>query len=597
MASGWVNKRELSSHMGYKILLAGLSEAGKTSIKRIFFFKHRTTEVENLPATIDYDRKSMPISNTLVTIVDLGGQQVFIKRFLEKISPFIFSSVHILIFVIDVAAKSTLNDAVRYFKSCIELLQQYSPNTRLFVFLHKNDLVRLSPNYESIHAQLKEQFQDQSPKRVAFLRTTIYDPKTIVDSFGRVFELAIPQIKQSDYVDGRTIGKIEEYASKFATVEAEADLCQKCGSSLSQTEDGWVCNFCGYIPPVQPTPETAIDKVSPEGERVSVNDLETLLQQLVTTEESAEKKTTSTQPMSTPSVVTSSNNEKTVSIDDLQAQLQDLLVKKTSEPSPDDLSASTSNSVSPSPTTQLSAELERKEKVQTPTNTTLSSSTAVQLVGFEPGDQITFLTSFYGINKKEAEKLKESGYSELFEMAAKGGVPIDLLLNVFLKQLPYLAKKGLDIKGRENKLIETLFAYLSGFLKKKEIFECLIFAIKFPNMSIEAIVSEWLVKLREEKEKPKARPEEKLREDVLSTQTESKELEVDILPLSSHEPIGFKIEQVNSNYQLSFYYNKRRTSCNVVAPTISLSELKYLLIFEAELPLKENHKEFAEAAA
>ncbi|MFX0062159.1 MAG: ADP-ribosylation factor-like protein [Candidatus Hermodarchaeota archaeon] len=599
MSGGWVNKRELSSHIGYKILLAGLSEAGKTSIKRIFFYKHKTTDVENLPATIDYERKSLSVSNTLITIVDLGGQQVFIKRFLDKISPFIFSSVHILIFVIDVAEKSTLNDAIKYFRSCIELLQQYSPNAKLFVFLHKNDLVRLSPNYESIHAQLKEQFQLQSSKRVAFLRTTIYDPKTIVDSFGRVFELSIPQIGQSDYVDGRIIGEIEEYSSKFAMVEIEGDLCQKCGLTLSETEDGWVCNFCGYIPPVDHISETAMDAVSPERGSVTVDELETLLQKLDVTDGVTEEISTPPHPVAAQQVSENRNNVKTVRLEDLQNQLDDLLIKETAKSNPADLSASTNNSVSSEPRTQTSAELKREEEVGSPRNTTPSSSTVVQAKELEmPGNQISFLTSFYGLKEEEAEQLVKSGYREIFETTAKAGVPINLLLNVFLKYLPYLAKNGLSIKGLETKLIETLFAHLSGFVKREEIFKCLIFVIKFPDMSIEAIVREWLVKLREEKEKVKTRPAERPREDVpTSAQIESRELEADILPLSSREPIGFTLKQVGNNCELTFYYNNQRISCNLVSRAISINELKYLLIFETELPLKENYKEFAEAAA
>ncbi len=597
MSSGWVDKRELSSHMGYKILLAGLSEAGKTSIKRIFFYKHQTTDVENLPATIDYERKSMSISNTLVTIVDLGGQQVFIKRFLDKISPFIFSSVHILIFVIDVAARSTRNDAIKYFRSCVELLQQYSPNARLFVFLHKNDLVRLSPNYESIHEQLKEQFQLQSPQKLAFLRTTIYDPKTIVDSFGRVFELAIPQIGQSEYVDGRIIGEIEEYASKFAAVEIQGDLCRKCGLTLSETEDGLVCNFCGYVSPVERISETATDAVSPEQDPVTVDELETLLHELIVSEEAAEETTNTPSPVSTPPVATARNNEKTVNLENLENQLQDLIIKKTTEPSPANLSASTNNSVSPYPTTQPSAELKREEKIIMPRNATPSNSTVVHAEELDEQGKISFLTSFYGLEGKEAEQLVKSGYREIFETAAKAGIPIDLLLNVFLKYLPYLEKQGLSIKGLETKLIEVLFAHLSGFVKKEEIFQCLIFAIKFPDMSIEAIVREWLAKLREEIVKTKDRSAKKAKEVVPSVQTESKELEADILPLSNREPIGFTIERVNNNCQLTFYYNKQRIGCNLVSQTISINELKYLLIFESELPLKENYKEFAEAAA
>ncbi|MFX0062046.1 MAG: ADP-ribosylation factor-like protein [Candidatus Hermodarchaeota archaeon] len=588
MNGDWINKGQISTYMGYKILLAGLSAAGKTSIKRIFFYKQQTTDVENLAATIDYERKSLSIANRLITIVDLGGQKVFIKRFLDKISSFVFSSVHILIFVIDVAAKSTRNDAIKYFSSCIEKLQRYSPNAEVFVFLHKNDLVRLSPNYESIHAQLKEQFQLQSPKKVTFMRTTIYDPKTVVDSFGRVFELAISEIAKSDYVDGRTIGEIEEYASKFAAVELQDACCPKCCLELSETEDGLTCNFCGYIHPLGQISESAIDVVSSGGVSVSIDDLQTQLQEILIEEETMEGVLTASHSKSAPKVTKAKNDRGVTTLDMLQSQLQDLIITEPEESSSTDSFAMANSS--PQSLIQPVGKLIR------PRNSTVSSPKIVQEEELEdPEIQIAFLTSFYGLKDKEAEQLVNSGYSRLFENTAEAGVPINLLLNFFLKYLPYLAKKGLNIKGLETKLIKVLFAHLEGLIKENEIFSSLIFAIKSPDMSIEEIVKNEIVKSR--KEKLEDRPAEKPIEHTPISEAEFKNVEENIIPLSSDESIGFIAERVENNCQLTFYYNKQQIGNNLVSRAVSFSELKYLLTFEAKLPLKENYKEFAEAAA
>jgi GTPase SAR1 family protein len=246
MEYGWVSKGERSSRLGHKILIAGLSEAGKTAVKRVFFMKQKAEDVDNLDATINYERMAFNISDVPVTIVDLGGQRVFIKRFLSGFSPFIFSSVKIFLFVIDVAVKSTRNNAMQYFSSCLEKLKKFSPGAKFFVFLHKNDLVRHLPNYESVHGQLIEQFQLESPEKVHFFRTTIYKPETIIKAFGRAIEIAIPNIARSKYVDGKNIGQVEEYAEKYVTtVEAESGYCPKCGSDFIARGNMLVCNFCG----------------------------------------------------------------------------------------------------------------------------------------------------------------------------------------------------------------------------------------------------------------------------------------------------------------------------------------------------------------
>lgn len=217
--SNWVSESEITTKLGYKILISGLSEAGKTAVKRIFFLRQHTKDVDRLSATINYERMSISIKGTPITIVDLGGQKVFVKRFLSGFSPFIFSSVKIFIFLIDVANKTTRNNAIQYFTACYENLQKYSPNAKLFVFLHKNDLVRNSPNYESIHEQLKEQFQLECPTtELSFFRTTIYRPESVIDAFGRIFELTIPNLANSELVEGRTIGRIEEYSKEDMTL-------------------------------------------------------------------------------------------------------------------------------------------------------------------------------------------------------------------------------------------------------------------------------------------------------------------------------------------------------------------------------------------
>ncbi len=209
--SRWVSESEISQQLGYKILIAGLSEAGKTAVKRIFFLKQQTEDVNKLSATINYERLSLAVNDIPVTIVDLGGQKIFLKRFLKGFSPFVFSNVKIFIFLIDVANKTSRNNAIQYFSSCLEKLKKFSPAANIFIFLHKNDLIRNSPNYESIHEQLKEQFQIESSNQIKFFRTTIYRPETVIDTFGRIFELSIPELAQSDFVNGRLIGEIEEH--------------------------------------------------------------------------------------------------------------------------------------------------------------------------------------------------------------------------------------------------------------------------------------------------------------------------------------------------------------------------------------------------
>ncbi|MHA2246247.1 MAG: ADP-ribosylation factor-like protein [Candidatus Hodarchaeales archaeon] len=210
-----ISYQEVTQRLGHKILLSGLSEAGKTAVKRIFFLKHSTEDVNNLAATINYERMSVIIKDVPISIVDLGGQTFFIKRFLDDFSPFIFSTIKAFIFVVDVENRTTRNNAIQYFSACIKKLNEFSPEAEIFVFLHKNDLIFNSPNYESIHRQFKENFQQECPTPIRFFRTTIYRPETVTNAFGRIFEVAMPQLAWNELVDEKTIGVIEEFHEKI----------------------------------------------------------------------------------------------------------------------------------------------------------------------------------------------------------------------------------------------------------------------------------------------------------------------------------------------------------------------------------------------
>ncbi|MFX1537280.1 MAG: ADP-ribosylation factor-like protein [Promethearchaeota archaeon] len=566
--SVWVSESELASRLGYKILIAGLSEAGKTAVKRIFFMKQKANDVDALSATINYERMAIPISGVPITIVDLGGQRVFIKRFLGNFSPFIFSAVKIFIYLIDVAAKSTRNNSIEYFKACIEKLQTYSPDAEFFVFLHKNDLVIDLPNYESIHTQLKEQFQQESSKRIHFLRTTIYRPETVIDAFGRIFEISIPRIAQSEYVDGRTIGSVEEHAEEFFTVRMKTEPCPVCANIMTQDGMALRCNACGHTkspesvptePVTQEMPVTTGYKRAKSGSEV-LEKLTALMKDAVVEDEGTNT-FSSTPPQSADS--STATNDKD-SLESLTALLQNAVIKEN----------------------MLGDEAASSGEI----------STAQEVM-----IRINYLTSFYGIKDTDAKALIEHNQDKIFERVAMAGVPIKLILAVLLKYIPYLEKKGIEVDTLETRLMEVFFAYLNKLLQEDELFECLIFVAQKPDTSVEDIVKKYLVKIRKEKQRKLWEEEEKRRKKeprpAPEEVTPPDELAKDIIALSTTKQIGFTAKREELNWRLDFYHGKKLLTSNLVPYTISVLELKYLLAFEAELPAEVNNKEFVEMAA
>ena len=546
--SEWVSDSEITERLGYKILIAGLSEAGKTAVKRIFFLKQQTEDVDSLSATINYERMSLTIHDTPITIVDLGGQKIFLKRFLSGFSPFVFSSVKTFIFLIDVANRTSRNNAIQYFQSCLEKLATFSPAAELFVFLHKNDLVRDSPNYESIHEQLKEQFQLETSQRLRFFRTTIYKPETVIDSFGRIFELTIPELAKSEFVDFKTIGAIEEYHMEEMTLREPTPTV-----TINQKP--------GSISPISP-------KMA--GDPAILEKLQGLMQQAVKQE--------------VPEAYHSPNqiSQKTV-----------FLGNAATEESSSETILSPVKMVTPS-----SPQVET-HSYSTPVEEESIASEAhdTQILPHEVAEinpQISHLVEFFRIDTNEAIEIANTGYADVFEMAVISGIPIPLVTDVLLKYLPFIQKSQGPKKykqiNREN-LLKLFHVFLKGQLHEKDIVKCLVLITEKSNMSIEDIVQKYLTE-KKKKEKKKKEIKEKIIPELahLDIPVEAESVE-GIITLPDTRGMGFKVEIIKPeglNARLTFHMQgpvgqRELIGSSIVSTKITSEEILYLLAYEMNM--------------
>ncbi|MFX1285666.1 MAG: ADP-ribosylation factor-like protein [Promethearchaeota archaeon] len=542
--SEWVSDAELAAKLGYKILIAGLSEAGKTAVKRIFFLKQRAEDVDSLSATINYERMSITIRDTPITIMDLGGQKVFLKRFLSGFSPFVFSSVKIFIFLIDVANKTSRNNAIEYFKACLEKINTYSPHTETFVFLHKNDLLVDSPNYESIHEQLKEQLQLEYPKGpLKFFRTTIYRPESVINAFGRIIELVIPEISKSEFVEGREIGEIEEFHETGMTLRRPSAV---------------VAN--------QPV-ETITPKMA--GDPAILSKLQRLMESAVKTDPEA---------LSQGGIfLGNAAEEESISETTL-----------------------THVDVSPQP---YADEFVGQDSVLTPTKHKehiISVVNEEKLVekreSVQINPRISYFVDFFRIEPDKATEIVESGYDIIFETAAKIGIEIPLLLDVFFKYLPFIKKSQGDKKYKnitDDKLLQLFGAYLKSRLKEEDFVKCLVFIAEKPKMSIEEILEKYLIP-----EKMKKKKKEAVEEIVEEKPVELTEVDIPveaetnngIIAIPNIKGLGFKIDLVDEglNAIISFHFlglvgQTELIGSAKVSSKITSDEILYLLAYELNM--------------
>jgi Ras-related GTP-binding protein A/B len=102
-----------------KILLMGKAGVGKTSMRSIIFANCAPRDTFVLGWTHDVSESRLRfMGNMMLNLLDCGGQNEFIRQYLDSKRVQIFSNVEILVFVIEAEKlnKSTANEDLTYFE-------------------------------------------------------------------------------------------------------------------------------------------------------------------------------------------------------------------------------------------------------------------------------------------------------------------------------------------------------------------------------------------------------------------------------------------------------------------------------------------------
>lgn len=194
--------KQLKTQSSRKIILLGLSQAGKTSIRDVVFEGKAPEETKNYAATLNYERQIEQVADEPITVMDLGGQEVFLKRFLSSMSSFIFSNVAVLVFICDISTSEKFPASLKAFVEGVSRLEEMSDvQPAIYVLLHKTDLMPdLTQRTERMEF-LMEMFQDAATtKNITFLQTSIYD-NSIHEAFKRITAEASEIIPEAEVVE------------------------------------------------------------------------------------------------------------------------------------------------------------------------------------------------------------------------------------------------------------------------------------------------------------------------------------------------------------------------------------------------------------
>ncbi|MBN2151884.1 MAG: 50S ribosome-binding GTPase [Candidatus Lokiarchaeota archaeon] len=193
-----------------KLLLVGLDNAGKSSIVNIVV-KKMTDALTTVP-TKSVDRSDIVILGQQVLIHDLGGQQKYRRKYIEKGGLQFFEGTDVLIYVVDLQDRDRYDLALDYFGKALASANQLKISPKLYVFLHKFDGPYLE-DYKDVKTRtqlecdaLKEKFADIAKEHGLELedasRTSVKDEWGTFAAFSKVWMSVVPRIESMQrYID------------------------------------------------------------------------------------------------------------------------------------------------------------------------------------------------------------------------------------------------------------------------------------------------------------------------------------------------------------------------------------------------------------
>ena len=155
-----------------KIILIGLSNAGKTCIYERVFEGKKPWELLNSSATKGITYKEYKVGSISKPMIwDLGGQQQYLDEYHGVLRNNIFKKASTLLYVIGVTDSDRYENAQKEFEWSVNQILLYNPSAKINVFFHKIDLIH---NESEVVAHLKKLLSQNISHKINFHVTSIH---------------------------------------------------------------------------------------------------------------------------------------------------------------------------------------------------------------------------------------------------------------------------------------------------------------------------------------------------------------------------------------------------------------------------------------
>ena len=203
--NAWNKRRLYQKKPKMKVVIAGLDFAGKTSLINRLINDYNYKDFINLQPTTGASVEEYKSDHMDLILWDLGGQKDNINEYLESPERF-FVQLDVLIFVFDSQDNIRYNEALKYLKDIIDILEFLNENPYFLILLNKVDVdLADDPDFQIKLEYLTEKISDnflksEKPKKFEIITTSIFNfysnEPEITKSIKNIFSKKKPQLEE-----------------------------------------------------------------------------------------------------------------------------------------------------------------------------------------------------------------------------------------------------------------------------------------------------------------------------------------------------------------------------------------------------------------
>jgi len=180
-----------------KIVVIGLSNAGKTTILQKFGGQIGIKDLAKLAPTKGVQRKEIVTSDMALILWDFGGQEEYRNVYLSNPEKY-FLKVDLVIYVIDLQDPDNYDTSLKYFKQILDVFKKLEESPYILIFIHKFDPdIKDDPetllNVELIKGMIKTIFSETDEIEYEIYMSSIYSAIANEPKFSRYLKNTMAQ--------------------------------------------------------------------------------------------------------------------------------------------------------------------------------------------------------------------------------------------------------------------------------------------------------------------------------------------------------------------------------------------------------------------